>query len=313
MMEIQVIVRVKTCQTCGIEFTVTATPSGSGSLNSLRRKYCSVACKRNGTKEKSNIAINVTCCCCGSMFKTYPSIMSTYCSNACKHKMHGALLRKEREIKRCLGCESEFEVIKGDKRKHCCSSCISLAAQKRKIQCKCAVCGKEFLRSKHRIRSKNTFCGRSCQYIGQSCGLIKIKTNGRFGERVDIPGIVFRSSFEADFMRVALYKGKQFQFEPKTFEIELPSGKIAHYTPDFFDVEQRIFYELKACKKSDDNFSKLMNSNIASVEELQRSIKLEIVYMREFYDDLKREGLYSIIPNIENRDYYGTRYLICDS
>lgn len=311
-MEILTITKEKTCKMCNCTFIVKAQKMGSGSLGALRRKYCSNGCKIKWNKNFSKKMLNVSCLLCKKMFKTYPSTKTRYCSYACKHLSHGDKLRHERQKRKCLVCDVEMEISLTSKQKFCNKKCSYIGKRKR-VECSCSVCGKNFSRKTSSIKSVNVFCCRSCQFVGQSCGLIKIYCTGRRGERLDLPGIIFRSSFEADFMRVANFLGKKLFFEQKTYEILLESGKCVKYTPDFIDEDGKL-YELKACRNEiNDNFSKIMNSNIQKALKLQTTEILKIVYMNDFYKELKENGLYNKIPNLENRDYNGTRKLILNS
>jgi len=58
-------------------------------------------------------------------------------------------------------------------------------------------------------------------------------------------------------------------------------------------------------------FSKLLNSNARAREAVVASgQQIDVTYMDEFYGELRRNGLYDTIPNLENRDYAGTEHLI---
>ncbi len=53
-----------------------------------------------------------------------------------------------------------------------------------------------------------------------------------------------RSNWEANYARYLLFLGKQYQYEAKTFIINLPEGTKGTYTPDFF-VDGKEWHELK--------------------------------------------------------------------
>lgn len=63
---------------------------------------------------------------------------------------------------------------------------------------------------------------------------------GRRGFRVDIPGVSFRSSWEANFARFLNYVGIKWRFEP--FRFKLSTGES--YCPDFL-LENETYIEIK--------------------------------------------------------------------
>lgn len=81
--------------------------------------------------------------------------------------------------------------------------------------------------NKIRIRSVQERRKHSINAILQMKG--GLKSRGKAGKRLDLPGF-YRSSWEANYARVLKYLGKEWLYEPKTFE--LSSGIT--YTPDFY-------------------------------------------------------------------------------
>jgi hypothetical protein len=302
---------VKNCVCCNIEFTVKRSGTARGSSNFLRKKYCSLICKKEFTLKNSSISYFVNCLNCNFKFKTYPSVKSVYCSDICRQKQHSQKIKKRKLVKvDCQYCLSKFDTF-DLKKKFCNNLCKkNFRIAKYYKECCCKLCNKIFLRKKSAIKSENVFCNRKCQFFSQSCGLIKVNTCSRQGERIDLPGINFKSSFEADFMRYSIYKKQNVIFEYKTFTLKI-NEKSVNYTPDFFDVDKQIFYELKGCRYSNEKFSKQINSNIKKVFALQESgISIKIIYMNDFYRQLKDENVYGIIENLENRNYAATKKLI---
>jgi len=64
------------------------------------------------------------------------------------------------------------------------------------------------------------------------------------GFRDDL-GHYVRSNWEADFARILIYLGLQYQYEPETFPITLPDGLPANYTPDFYVPSEDKYFEIK--------------------------------------------------------------------
>ena len=70
------------------------------------------------------------------------------------------------------------------------------------------------------------------------------KTYTRAGFRADL-GHYVRSSWEADLARVFRYLDWDYQYEPRTFELNDKTGRMLTYTPDFFVPSQQKWYEVK--------------------------------------------------------------------
>lgn len=68
----------------------------------------------------------------------------------------------------------------------------------------------------------------------------------RTGARSDLEGIVARSSWEADVMRVLKAHKIDFEFEPTTFYFPPDArGKVGAYLPDLYLPDHDIFIEVK--------------------------------------------------------------------
>lgn len=65
-------------------------------------------------------------------------------------------------------------------------------------------------------------------------------TSAKGGHREDL-NMYFRSMWEANFARILNFKNLKWEYEKKSFQLE-PSFS---YTPDFYVVEEDVFYELK--------------------------------------------------------------------
>lgn len=61
------------------------------------------------------------------------------------------------------------------------------------------------------------------------------------GKRPDLNDRYFRSRWEANFARVLNVQGKQWEYEPKTFQL----SEMMSYTPDFYLPEERTWIEIK--------------------------------------------------------------------
>lgn len=296
------------CRQCNKEFSVKYYAKDQASYAACNRKYCSSKCKKlylkfNGTKN----SIKLQCEECEIIYYKPPSLSknSRFCSRECANKKYSDNNRQERKTNKCLLCGKSYEVIHSSTRQYCGLPCARLASRTAKrVEYSCEVCGKSFpgLESDPR-----RFCTRRCQYAGQSAGLVKIPTNGRTGIRIDLPKTMrFKSSLEADYARYCTHIGKEYLYESRTFEITLPSGKIKRYTPDFYHPDSDEYVETKARRKD-----KKYETNLESLFILGRmGYNVRVVYMNEFYSDLRTRGLYEEIDNLERRNYKKTRHLI---
>ncbi len=301
----------KTCKQCQSIFQVEYKPSGSGSANVLRKNYCSAKCKRDWYKHpERGIKSEIICKICTKKFYLPPSQAKcrVTCSKACYGNLMSGINKKYLEIKKnCVVCNVCFVINENSKQKFCSPKCSSKSKLSRK-ELTCEVCKKTLL---VKTSCTNRFCNKLCARKAQSLGLIKSHTHGRSGWRKDIEDSpYFKSSLEADFARYCIYKNVQFEYEKKVFEVKLPNV-TRFYTPDFYLSESCEFVELKGVRISNSSFSKKINSNSASREELSKQgINVRVIYMDDFYEMLKQQDLYDKIPNLENKNYGATAYLI---
>jgi hypothetical protein len=71
-----------------------------------------------------------------------------------------------------------------------------------------------------------------------------------------------------------------------------------------------VYVELKPVRNPSNAWEKLVSSNLISAGALAESANVEVVYMEEFYPFLREIGHWDVIPNLENRDYHGTKKLL---
>jgi len=278
--------------------------------------YCSKNCskeyvKRTGLGRKS---IKLCCLTCQQVYFKPPSLAknSRFCSRVCANRFFARCSKKERLEQKCLHCFCSLDDVekskrKSLKRKYCSLECFSKSQRSNRENFVCEICSKSF----ESLSSKpKRFCSRGCQYKGQSCGLIKIPTNGRSGVRIDLPSTMrFKSSLEADYARYCNFLGIKFEYEKKTFEIIGSNGKTRRYTPDFYLPEQDLYVETKALRND-----KKFESNLSALSAIQAlGYNTKTVFMTEFYNELKENGIYDKIENLEHRDYKGTKFLVRDN
>jgi len=296
------------CKNCKKDFVVKYHYKDQSSIASCNKQYCSASCKKefllyNGTKN----SIELQCEKCDRTYYKPPSLSknSRFCSRTCANLKYANDNRLERKSLSCKECGKLFEVIVTSKRKFCGTKCLHKSKKTiERVEYRCEVCGELFPGLETDPRR---FCTRRCQYAGQSAGLVKLSTNGRSGVRIDLPqNMRFKSSLEADYARFCVYTNKKFRYECKTFTVKMPSGKIRRYTPDFYHPDEDVYVETKARRKD-----KKYESNLDALFILeQEGYNVRVVYMNEFYENLREADLYEAIPNLERRNYKKTKCLI---
>lgn len=303
------VVAKKLCEVCAEEMKISYVSDGSGSANVLRKKYCSKKCKKIASRKSNPKRTQKNCqVCTKEYFVPHCFSASKFCSNRCRISGISKIIRKERIEKLCNFCGTTFEIIVdgSSQQKFCTHTCASLSHRKR-TKTTCAICGISFEKRTSRMRLNN-YCSRNCQHEAQSCGLIKSHSEGRKGRRTDLGETVYRSSLEADYVRYCLFVGKSFEYESKTFRVDVGKAKNVCYTPDFYHPDDEEFVEIKGTIKI-----RSMQRNLNCVEALKKSgIRIRVLMMKDFYDFLKQEKLFDKIPNLEHRDYNGTKKLVID-
>lgn len=287
---------LRNCKFCKQEFTISHTPKESP--NAFRRVFCKTKCKNAYNRQKVDGKITKQCTLCKKVFLTYPSgATRTYCSYQCKNNS-----QKVRVAKTCIHCKKEFTATPTRINEFYCSiECFHLG----KVEARtCITCSTSFTTTKS---SPNVRCSRKCQFTDQSNGKIKIPTNGRTGARVDLPkNLYFKSALEADFARVMNFLRIEFEYEKKTFNV---ANKF--YTPDFYLPEFNTFIELKGVELIDKPYNNMMTRNLNSHQYiLNQGIQILTVTQKEFISILKEQGLWDVVPNLEQRNYKKTINLV---
>lgn len=114
------------------------------------------------------------------------------------------------------------------------------------------------------------------------------------GNRDDLDGQYFRSSWEANYARFLNFNGIKWEYEKKTFWFEKIRRGVRSYTPDFFLLNEKVYHEVKGWmdKKS---ATKLKRMRIYYPDETV------VVIGREFFKSANKQGLCRIIPHWECR------------
>jgi len=298
-------VKTAVCKNCIKEFEIVFEHT-QGGFSSCNKKYCSEQCKNAKRREKSISSIQLNCLFCKRDYTLPPSLakQSKYCSRVCQNRFLAKQKSKDRVTIACHACQTLFKVLEGSKRKYCSPVCASSGSRSERTVASCKTCGKDFEKY---ATSAVRFCSRKCQYAAQSNGEIKLYSKGRSGIRSDL-GIYFRSSLEADYFRYCKHSGIEVQYEPKTFSVKVGETEVS-YTPDFFHPATKEYVELKAGRR-DHAFEK----NLFALEALKSGgLNIRVLYMKDFYNHLKAQELFDVIPNLEFRNYKGTKKLVVNS
>lgn len=141
------------CKRCGKEFL-----SSKGG-----RKYCSHECYA-----KRFDSVTKMCDVCGERFTVaYRFRGKKTCSKNCAKVLIARKLNT-REVKKCLACGKDFEVVKSykDKGKYCSYECFlsTRATRQPNVTLTCDFCGKQFIVSF--VRRNQRFCSKSCANSG---------------------------------------------------------------------------------------------------------------------------------------------------
>jgi|TARA_R110000822_G_scaffold74340_2_gene178627 hypothetical protein len=294
------------CKNCNKKEEIKYNIKDQASIASCKKQYCSKACKKEYLKihgTKNSVRLNCTHCSI-KYFKPKSLSNSKFCSRQCQNTHQANKKKKKRLSKACKNCNKEFEKIYDSKQKYCSLECAADSKKSETKEFKCVICKCVKKIPIHDIRK---YCGRDCQYKAQSLGLIKIPTNGRSGYRIDLPDdLYFKSSLEADYARYLIYHNIEFEYEKKCFSLKDSEGNTRRYTPDFFLKEAKCYVETKA-KRKDCKYEK----NLECVQLLKaEGYNIKVVYMKYFYKKLKEENEYDKIPNLERRNYKGTKHLV---
>lgn len=310
-----VLTRQLTCIVCGELFTVTVVIAGSGSAGAFRRKFCSKSCKQVHHRKSNSITDNVVFCVClfcGKAERVFASLAKNRktCSRACSYAYRKLTTVAKLLDKTCVVCNDVFKVNPKFWMRETCGLKCSLSSRRTCVSKSCEVCGNPFFEKASQL-GKHRFCSRPCQFKAQSDGRVKIHINGRSGRRIDLGDDVFRSSFEADYARVCRHFNVDYVYQSMTF----PWGEGKWYTPDFYHPKCDLYIELKGVQNSaSTKFSAMLTKNLAAHQELiNRGVKIFTIYMADFYRFIKQVGVYDTLPNLEHRNYAGTRHLVCDN
>lgn len=116
---------------------------------------------------------------------------------------------------------------------------------------------------------------------------------------------ISRASFahpaEEMFARIMDYYGIQWEYEPRTFDLEWDSeGNVTlAFTPDFFLPDQSLFIELTTLRPQ---LSTRKNKKMRLMNELYPDIKIKLMKRRDMRDMMVKYGLYDEAGQIQGTE-----------
>lgn len=112
------------------------------------------------------------------------------------------------------------------------------------------------------------------------------------------PAILFSHPLEEQFARILDYYGIQWQYEPRTFDLEWdPSGNVClAFTPDFYLPQQDLYIELTTLRPS---LATIKNRKIRLMEELHPEINIKLFKRSDMRSLMVKFGLYEQASRIQ--------------
>ena len=113
--------------------------------------------------------------------------------------------------------------------------------------------------------------------------------------------IAFSHVAEEMFAKILDFYGVQWEYEPKTFELEWnENGKVKlAFTPDFYLPDQQLFIELTTLRPQ---LATIKNKKIRLMYELYPDVNIKLLKRRDIRDLLIKYGLYEEASNFQGTD-----------
>jgi len=116
-----------------------------------------------------------------------------------------------------------------------------------------------------------------------------------------ISEIQFSHPAEEMFARILDFYGVDWQYEPKTFDLEWnEKGKVKlAFSPDFYLPEQNLFIELTTLRPQ---LATIKNKKIRLMNELYPEVKIKLMKRRDIRNLLIKYGLFEEAQNLHGTD-----------
>ena len=113
--------------------------------------------------------------------------------------------------------------------------------------------------------------------------------------------IAFSHVAEEMFAKILDFYGVQWEYEPKTFELEWnENGKVKlAFTPDFYLPDQQLFIELTTLRPQ---LATIKNKKIRLMYKLYPDVNIKLLKRRDIRDLLIKYGLYEEASNFQGTD-----------
>lgn len=113
--------------------------------------------------------------------------------------------------------------------------------------------------------------------------------------------IAFSHVAEEMFAKILDFYGVQWEYEPKTFELEWnENGKVKlAFTPDFYLPDQQLFIELTTLRPQ---LATIKNKKIRLMYEHYPDVNIKLLKRRDIRDLLIKYGLYEEASNFQGTD-----------
>jgi hypothetical protein len=106
----------------------------------------------------------------------------------------------------------------------------------------------------------------------------------------NLPKIEFVHSSEEEFARILDFYGIEWQYEPRTFELEWDENGQASlaFAPDFYLPQQDLYIELTTLRPQ---LSTKKNHKLKRIRELYPEINIKLFKRREMHNLMVKYGL----------------------
>lgn len=259
-----------TCINCGKVFY---------DITNTSVEFCSYQCSVDFNHKQK--LITKKCKQCGKEFQTYNN--SDFCSTSCSSKYHiehGKRPPKQHHAWNKGLTSENCKIIKHNTKKQSFSMKKGIASGRIKM----------YFKGKHLTKEHKKHC---------AMGVAKAIREGRkpalsryiSGFFKDI-GHYVRSGWEYNFAKILIHLNRNYEYEPRTFLIDC--GKQT-YTPDFYDKDRNLYYEVKGWfpKDEQEKFKKFREQYPDIKIHLLQTNKFKKIYF-SFKDKIKMLALFNV-------------------
>ena len=120
-------------------------------------------------------------------------------------------------------------------------------------------------------------------------------SNAPVSSKKDTKHPVFAHQSEREFARILDFYQIEWEYEPRTFELEWDGGgrAIESFTPDFYLPELDLYVELTTLRQS---LVTKKNRKLRRLRELYPDINIKLFYKRDFKSLMSKYGIRPPVP-----------------